>query len=83
MAPQNGQVRFAVTDAGEGIPPEYQNAIFDRFFRVPGAQSGAAGLGLPLAKEVVETHGGRIGVKSKPAEGSMFWFTLPAAPEGK
>jgi two-component system, NtrC family, sensor histidine kinase KinB len=80
VAPQNGQVRFAVTDHGEGIPVEYHKAIFDRFFRVPGARSGAAGLGLPLAKEVVETHGGRIGVKSKPAEGSMFWFTLPAAP---
>ncbi len=80
VAPQNGEVRFVVTDAGEGIAPEYQKAIFDRFFRVPGAQSGAAGLGLPLAKEVVETHGGRIGVKSKPTEGSSFWFTLPSAP---
>jgi two-component system, NtrC family, sensor histidine kinase KinB len=80
VVPQNGQIRFAVTDAGEGIPKEYQSAIFQRFFRVPGAQSGAAGLGLPLAKEVVETHGGSIGVESQVARGSKFWFTLPAAP---
>jgi PAS domain S-box-containing protein len=80
VAPQGGEVRFAVTDAGEGIPTEYQAAVFERFFRVPGARSGAAGLGLPLAKEVVESHGGRIGVESKVGQGSAFWFTLPSAP---
>ena len=80
VAPQGGQVRFTVTDHGEGIPAEYQAAIFDRFFRVPGASSGAAGLGLPLAKEVVESHGGRIGVESQVGRGSKFWFTLPNAP---
>jgi two-component system, NtrC family, sensor histidine kinase KinB len=79
-APQGGQVRFSVTDAGEGIPKEYQAAVFERFFRVPGANSGAAGLGLPLAKEVVESHGGRIGVESRVGQGSKFWFTLPSAP---
>jgi PAS domain S-box-containing protein len=80
LAPQRGQVRFSVTDSGEGIPAEYQAAIFERFFRVPGAKSGAAGLGLPLAKEVVESHGGRIGVESQVGHGSTFWFTLPSAP---
>jgi len=80
VAPHGGEVRFAVTDAGEGIPTEYQAAVFERFFRVPGARSGAAGLGLPLAKEVVESHGGRIGVESKVGQGSAFWFTLPSAP---
>ncbi|HEY1786341.1 MAG TPA: HAMP domain-containing sensor histidine kinase, partial [Pirellulales bacterium] len=80
VSPNRGNVRFSVTDAGEGIPAEYQAAVFERFFRVPGAKSGAAGLGLPLAKEVVESHGGRIGVESKVGHGSTFWFTLPMAP---
>jgi signal transduction histidine kinase len=72
-------VRFEVTDTGEGIPLEYQPRLFHRFYRVPGAASGAAGLGLALCKEIVEGHGGAIGVISQPGKGSTFWFTLPIA----
>jgi signal transduction histidine kinase len=75
--PTNGAVRFEVTDTGEGIPPEYQRRIFDKFFRVPGSASNGAGLGLSIAKEVVLGHGGEIGVESQPGQGSTFWFTLP------
>jgi len=73
------QVRFEVVDSGEGIPPEYQAAVFERFFRVPGSEPGAAGLGLPLAKKIVEAHHGQIGVDSTAGQGSTFWFTLPVA----
>jgi two-component system, NtrC family, sensor histidine kinase KinB len=75
--PTDGTVRFEVTDTGEGIPPEYQRRIFDKFFRVPGSASNGAGLGLSIAKEVVLGHGGEIGVESQPGQGSTFWFTLP------
>lgn len=75
----NGNVQFEVADTGEGIPEEYHSAIFEKFFRVPGAKSGSAGLGLALSKEIVEAHGGRIGVHSHPGEGATFWFTLPRA----
>jgi two-component system, NtrC family, sensor histidine kinase KinB len=74
-------VRFKVTDTGEGIPKEHQTAIFQRFYRVPGTSSGSAGLGLALAKEVVEAHGGKIGVESVTGKGSTFWFTVPLAPD--
>jgi NtrC-family two-component system sensor histidine kinase KinB len=73
------QVRLVVTDRGPGIPPEYRQAIFDKFFRLPGAQAGGAGLGLFIAKELVEAHGGAIGVDGEAGQGSSFWFTLPAA----
>jgi signal transduction histidine kinase len=72
-------VRFAVHDAGAGVPREYQQAIFEKFFRMPGAPAGAAGLGLFIAKELVQAHGGEIGVDSEPGRGATFWFTLPAA----
>jgi signal transduction histidine kinase len=72
-------VRFEVRDSGEGIPPEYLERIFDRFFRVPGRQAGGVGLGLYLVREVVQAHGGQVGVESKPGIGSTFWFTLPLA----
>jgi two-component system, NtrC family, sensor histidine kinase KinB len=75
------QIRFEVSDAGEGVPKEYRSAIFERFFRVPGSTSSTAGLGLSLAKEIVEAHHGKIGVNSDPGRGSTFWFTLPAACE--
>jgi signal transduction histidine kinase len=75
----NGSVRFEVTDTGIGIPKEYQAHLFEKFFRVPGAPVGGAGLGLSIAKEIVQGHGGDIGVKSEAGQGSTFWFTLPVA----
>jgi PAS domain S-box-containing protein len=72
-----GFVRFEVRDTGEGIAPQYQDAIFGKFYRVPGVITGAAGLGLSLCKEIVEAHGGQIGVASQLGAGSTFWFTLP------
>ncbi|HEX8910389.1 MAG TPA: HAMP domain-containing sensor histidine kinase, partial [Anaeromyxobacteraceae bacterium] len=74
-----GSVRFEVKDSGPGIAPEYHERIFEKFFRVPGAPSGGVGLGLYLAREIVEAHGGRIGVESAPELGSRFWFTVPRA----
>jgi NtrC-family two-component system sensor histidine kinase KinB len=71
-------VRFEVIDAGEGVPKELQSAVFEKFFQAPGAAS-ASGLGLSIAKEIVEAHGGQIGVESEPGRGSTFWFTLPTA----
>jgi signal transduction histidine kinase len=76
---EDGAVRFEISDTGDGIPKEFHAAVFERFFRIPGSSAGAAGLGLSLCKEIVEAHGGQIGVESQPGHGSTFWFTIPAA----
>lgn len=76
---REGRVRFEVIDTGSGIAPEHQERIFERFYRVPGAQRSGAGLGLAIAREIVQRHGGAIGVDSTPGAGSTFWFTLPEA----
>ena len=71
------EVRFSVSDTGKGIPQQYCSRIFERFFRVPGQPgSTGAGLGLAIAKEIVEAHGGRISVSSVEGQGSQFTFTL-------
>jgi signal transduction histidine kinase len=73
-------VRFVVEDNGVGIPAEHLGRVFERFFRVPQPnQPSGAGLGLAIAKEIVEAHGGSIGVRSKAGEGSRFSFTLQRA----
>jgi signal transduction histidine kinase len=73
-------VRFVVEDTGIGIPAEFLGRIFERFFRVPrDNQPGGAGLGLAIAKEIVEAHGGSIAVQSKERQGSRFSFTLQRA----
>ncbi len=73
-----GGVRFAVIDKGPGISPHNQQRVFDKFFRIPGAdRNGGAGLGLSIAREIVHAHHGSVGVKSKPGEGSEFFFILP------
>jgi NtrC-family two-component system sensor histidine kinase KinB len=72
--------RFEVKDSGEGIPAQYQERIFDRFFQVPGSKVGGVGLGLHISREVVRAHGGEMGVESEVGKGSTFWFTLPAGP---
>jgi signal transduction histidine kinase len=72
--------RFAVQDSGPGIPRQYLERIFERFFRVPGQTGGTgAGLGLAIAKEIVEAHGGQIAVISTDGAGSTFSFTLQRA----
>jgi len=72
-------VRFVVHDTGPGVPPEHRQAIFERFFRMPDATEPGAGLGLYIAKEIVDAHGGKIGVDGEPGQGSAFWLELPAA----
>jgi len=76
------QVKVIVADRGVGIPPEYRNRIFGRFFRVPtGDQHNVKGygLGLSYAKLVVEQHGGKIIYSERPGGGSIFEFTLPVS----
>jgi signal transduction histidine kinase len=73
----NGAVRFTVADTGKGIPTEFQQRIFEKFFQVPNAEPKGTGLGLYIAKEIVRGHGGDIGVESEPGKGSTFWFTIP------
>jgi signal transduction histidine kinase len=73
-------VRFGVEDSGPGIPKQYHARIFERFFRVPGQAGGSgAGLGLAIAREIVEAHGGTIGVDSEEGKGARFSFTLQRA----
>ena len=75
-------MRFCVSDTGPGIPTEYQSRIFEKFYRVPGqASRNGAGLGLAIAKDIVEAHGGTIRVESQPGEGGKFSFMLPTTRE--
>jgi NtrC-family two-component system sensor histidine kinase KinB len=73
-------IRFIVEDTGVGIALDQQPRVFERFFRVPRAnQPSGAGLGLAIAKEIVEAHGGSISLSSKEGQGSRFSFTLQRA----
>jgi PAS domain S-box-containing protein len=76
---QNPYIAVAVEDTGSGIPANELPHIFERFFRGAAAYSlPGFGLGLPMAKKIVERHGGRIEVQSQPGQGSTFTILLPA-----
>jgi signal transduction histidine kinase len=75
-----GEVFVSVADQGEGISPEHLNRLFERFFRVKfvgGQHVVGSGLGLPIARDIVELHGGRIWAESTLGEGTTMYFTLP------
>lgn len=80
---QDGQAEIRVHDDGGGIPPEALGRLFDRFYRVDGSrssQTGGAGLGLAIAREIARRHGGDIEIESDPAAGTDVRVRLPLAP---
>jgi PAS domain S-box-containing protein len=77
VAPYDGGAAVTVSDEGEGIPVQAQGRIFTKFWR-GAASRGGTGLGLYIAKGIVEAHGGTIGVEQTPGGGALLRFTLPA-----
>ncbi len=70
-------VIITISDNGKGINPEYLDKIFDKFVQVSGSKPGSVGLGLTIAKEIIELHQGSINVWSKPGQGTKFEITIP------
>jgi signal transduction histidine kinase len=77
---ENGFVKISVKDQGPGIPAREKSLIFERYYRLPqnAERVPGTGLGLHIARNIVEAHGGTIWVESQPGQGSEFFFTLPA-----
>lgn len=77
---KSGLVSVSVTDQGEGLSPEDQERVFERFYRVDAARSrhtGGTGLGLSIVKHVISNHGGEVTLWSQPGQGSTFTIRLP------
>jgi two-component system sensor histidine kinase KdpD len=79
----DGEVRVEVVDRGPGLPPTALGRVFERFYRAEGIgpRPRGTGLGLAVAKGLVEAHGGRIWAENRPGGGAMFVFTLPVVEE--
>jgi signal transduction histidine kinase len=77
-------IRVVVKDTGSGIAPEHIPYIFERFYRADSSRTrstGGSGLGLSIVKQLVQAHGGQVGVDSTPGSGSDFFFTVPVSPK--
>ena len=72
-----GEVLFSVADTGCGIATTNLPHVFDWFWQAPGAKRRGVGLGLPIVKGIVESHGGRVWVQSTLGQGTTFFFTIP------
>jgi signal transduction histidine kinase len=82
IAPVNHSVHVSVEDHGEGIAPQYHQAIFEKFYQVTdqdktNIHKGSSGIGLAICKGLVQAHGGHIWVESEQGKGSRFVFTIP------
>lgn len=78
------EIKISVKDTGVGIPKDQQVRVFNKFFRganVMRMETEGSGLGLFIAKNIIEAHGGKIWFKSDESKGTTFWFTLPAKKE--
>ncbi len=71
------EVQVEVQDTGPGMTKEQVEKIFDKFVRVVAEKKEGTGLGLPIAKDIIELHKGRIRVESEPGKGSTFIFNMP------
>jgi signal transduction histidine kinase len=78
---QSDDILHEIRDTGIGIPEDKLQKIFEEFFQIEGGKFGGTGLGLPIAKWMIEAQGGKIWVESSPGRGSAFFFTLPAFKE--
>jgi signal transduction histidine kinase len=84
-AANNGNVSFSVHNTGSYIPEEAKQHIFERFYQADpdrARASGNTGLGLAITRDIVEAHGGHVGVLSSPDDGTMFTITLPSGTNG-
>jgi signal transduction histidine kinase len=80
VADERGRARMTVDDEGPGIAPEDRDRVFERFWRASGAPEGGSGLGLSIAKWIVDRHDGQIAAESAPGGGARFVVSLPATP---
>ncbi len=74
---RKSDILISISDTGKGISPEFLDKIFDKFVQVSGSKPGSVGLGLTIAKEIIEMHHGSINVWSKQGQGSKFEITIP------
>ena len=75
---ENGQVTLSIADTGRGIPAQYLQSVFNKYFRIPGSSApGGSGLGLAIVREIVTTHGGTVECESDPGKKTVFRIKLP------